>query len=196
MTAATLTEREQTVAPASVAAKKRVLPVSLKTLTAVGAALVLLAGGAGYILAAKPSASTDDAYLHADSTTVAPKVRGLIAAILVRDNQTVTAGQPLIRIDAEEFDARLAAAEADLQTANAKVASAKAALTSLSAEEKLADANVKASQTAIISTDAQNIRAAADRTRYDHLVATGAVSERDADLYRAAAATARSNADP
>ena len=195
MTAATLTEREQTVPTASVAAKKRVLPVSLKTLTAVGAALALLAGGVGYILAAKPSASTDDAYLHADSTTVAPKVRGLIAEILVRDNQTVTAGQPLIRIDAEEFDARLAAAEADLQTANAKVASAKAALTSLSAEEKLADANVKASQTAIISTDAQNIRAAADRTRYDHLVATGAVSERDADLYRAAAATARSNAD-
>jgi membrane fusion protein (multidrug efflux system) len=193
MSAATLIEREQ-VAP-TVAAKKKTLPISSKTLVAVGAAAVLLLGGTAYILAAKPIASTDDAYLHADSTVVAPKVRGLISAILVRDNQTVKAGQPLIRIDPEEFDARLAAAEAEQQTAEAKVAAAKAALVSLAAEEKLADANVHASETAIVSTDAQNVRAAADRKRYDRLVATGAVSQRDADLYRAGAATAQSDAD-
>jgi membrane fusion protein (multidrug efflux system) len=193
MSAATLIEREE-VAP-TVAAKKKTLPISSKTLVAVGAAAVLLLGGTAYILAAKPTASTDDAYLHADSTVVAPKVRGLISDILVRDNQTVKAGQPLIRIDPEEFDARLAAAEAEQETAEAKVAAAKAALVSLAAEEKLADANIHASQTAIVSTDAQNVRAAADRQRYDHLVATGAVSKRDADLYRAAAATAQSDAD-
>jgi membrane fusion protein (multidrug efflux system) len=193
MSAATLTEREP-IAPTAVA-KKKTPPISPKTLVAVGAAAVLLLGGTAYILAAKPTASTDDAYLHADSTVVAPKVRGLISDILVRDNQTVKAGQPLIRIDPEEFDARLAAAEAEQETAEAKVAAAKAALVSLAAEEKLADANIHASQTAIVSTDAQNVRAAADRQRYDHLVATGAVSKRDADLYRAAAATAQSDAD-
>jgi len=193
MSAATLIEREQ-VAP-TVAAKKKTLPISSKTLVAVGAAAVLLLGGTAYILAAKPTASTDDAYLHADSTVVAPKVRGLISDILVRDNQTVKAGQPLIRIDPEEFDARLAAAEAEQETAKAKVAAAKAALVSLAAEEKLAEANVHAAQTAIVSTDAQNVRAAADRQRYDRLVATGAVSQRDADLYRAGAVTAQSDAD-
>ena len=126
---------------------------------------------------------------------MAPRVRGLIAEVLVRDNQRVATGQPLVRIDAEEFDARLASAEAELQDATAKVAAARAALTSLDAEEKLAESNVGAARTAIASTDAQNVRARADRARYDHLVASGAVAQRDADLYRAGAATAQSEAD-
>lgn len=36
--------------------------------------------------------TTDDAYVKADSTTVAPKVSGYIAAVLVQDNQRVAAG--------------------------------------------------------------------------------------------------------
>ena len=165
--------------------------MSPKTLVAVSAALALLLGGAAYIFAAKPSASTDDAYLHADTTAV----RGLISGIMVRDNERVRAGQPLVRIDPEEFDARVASASADLQDAVAKVASAKAALTSLDAEETLAASNVKAAQTAIVSSDAQNVRAEADRKRYEHLIASGAVSQRDADTYKAQALSAQSDAD-
>jgi membrane fusion protein, multidrug efflux system len=174
---------------------KRTLAVSPKTLLSIGAAAVLLAAGAVYILSEKPTASTDDAYLHADTTIVAPKVRGLISDILVRDNQAVRAGQPLVRIDPEEFDARVASASAELQDAQAKVSSAQAALTSLDAEEKLADSNVRAAQTAIVSSDAQNVRASADRTRYEHLVSSGAVAQRDADLYKAQALSAQSEAD-
>ena len=40
--------------------------------------------------------STDDAYLQADSMTVAPKVSGYVAEVFVADNQTVTPGQPLV----------------------------------------------------------------------------------------------------
>ncbi len=155
----------------------------------------MLAGGGAYILSAKPAVSTDDAYLQADSTTVAPKVRGLVSEVLVRDNQAVRAGQPLIRIDAEEFDARAASAAADLQDAQAKLAGARAALTSLDAEEALAASQVRAAQTAILSSDAQNVRASADRARYEHLAASGAVARRDADLYRAQALSAGSDAD-
>jgi membrane fusion protein, multidrug efflux system len=169
--------------------------ISPKSAAAVGAALLLLAGGGAYILTAKPTASTDDAYLHADTTVVAPKVRGLVADILVRDNQRVSAGQPLVRIDPEEFDARVASATAELQDAAAKVGSARAALASLQAEEALADSNVRAARTAIVSSDAQNVRAGADRARYAHLVATGAVSQRDADLYKAQALSAQSDSD-
>ena len=43
--------------------------------------------------------STDDAYVKADSTTVAPKVSGYIAEVLVDDNQPVKKGQILARID-------------------------------------------------------------------------------------------------
>ncbi|MGH8323824.1 MAG: biotin/lipoyl-binding protein, partial [Steroidobacteraceae bacterium] len=37
--------------------------------------------------------STDDAYLQADSVTVASKVSGYVTEVFVADNQTVTPGQ-------------------------------------------------------------------------------------------------------
>ena len=177
-----------------VAAKSR-LPFSRRTLLAVGVALVLAIGGAAFIALPKGSQSTDAAYVEADSSVVAPKVRGLVAAVLVQHNQAVKKGDPLIRIDPEEFDARVGAASADLQNAQAAVQSARAALISLDAEEKLAAANVRAAQTTIRAADAQSQRADADRKRYENLVASGAVARRDADTFRAAAITAQSDAD-
>jgi membrane fusion protein (multidrug efflux system) len=159
-----------------------------------GIAAIAAAAGALVILAPASSESTDDAYIAADATTVAPKVRGLVAEILVRDNQRVHAGDPLVKIDAEEFDAKVATAQADLADAQAGVAAAQAALSSLAAEERLAGANVTAAQTAIKSSDAQAERATEDSRRYTALVSSGAVARRDADTYRAAAVTALQDA--
>ncbi|HVJ56054.1 MAG TPA: HlyD family secretion protein [Aliidongia sp.] len=189
MSQAALDERQ--AAPRAIKAR-RTIP---RGLLALGLALAIAIGGATYILAARGSVSTDDAYTHADSTTVAPKIRGLVAEILVRDNQLVKAGDPLVRIDPEEFDARVDAAEADLQNAEASVGLAQAALVSLDAEEDLARSNIAAAETQIRAADAQNIRAAADHHRFDTLVGSGAGTQRDADLYRAAAVTAQSDAD-
>ena len=196
MTAAVL--RTATIdAPAAEAtlAPRRRAPFSRRTALAVGAALVVAAGGALYIVSPKGSETTDAAYLQADSSVVAPKVRGLVAEVLVAHNQAVRRGDPLIRIDPEEFDARAASAQADLLSAQAGVEAGRAARTSLDAEQALAASNVRASQTAIASADAQSTRADADRQRFDALVASGAVARRDADQYRAAAITARSDAD-
>jgi membrane fusion protein (multidrug efflux system) len=44
--------------------------------------------------------STNDAFLQADQASVAPRISGYINEVLVRDNQIVTAGQVLARIDA------------------------------------------------------------------------------------------------
>ena len=49
---------------------------------AVGVALVVAVGGAIYIISPKPSEATDAAYIQADSSVVAPKVRGLISQVL------------------------------------------------------------------------------------------------------------------
>ncbi|HZZ87734.1 MAG TPA: HlyD family secretion protein [Caulobacteraceae bacterium] len=182
------------VTPPTARPDRRRLPFAPRTALAVGAALALAVGGAVWIALPKPAESTDAAYVEADSTVVAPKVRGLVAEVLVAHNQRVRAGQPLLRIDPEEFDARVAAANADLLNAQANVAGAKAALISLDAEQRLAAANVRAAQTQIGSADAQSTRAAADQKRYDALVASGAVARRDADQYRAAAVTAASDA--
>ncbi len=180
--------------PTSVPARRKA-PFSRRTAVAVGAAVALAAGGAAYIALPGSSVSTDAAYVAADSASVAPRVRGLVAEVLVRHNQPVRRGDPLVRIDPEEFDARAAAAAADLANAQAAVMAARAALISQDAEERLAGANIRAARTAIQSSDAQNDRAQADRRRYEALVASGAVARRDADLYRAAAISAGSDAD-
>ena len=70
-----------------------------------GVAAVLGAGywAHDYWTVGRFEVSTDDAYVRADSTTIAPKVSGYIAAVLVRDNERVKAGQVLARIDDRDF---------------------------------------------------------------------------------------------
>ena len=143
---------------------------------------------------ARTAESTDNAYLQADSSTVAPKVGGLVAAVLVRDNQTVKAGDPLVRIDAEDYDARLMSAEAAVADADAQVATARAALAALGADERLAAAQIKAAGTQIAAADAEASRASADLKRYDALLVDGFVTRRDADQVRATAVGAASAA--
>lgn len=176
------------------APRRRIALPSRRTLTASGVAIAVAIGGALWITAAPSVVSTDDAYVGADATSVAPKVRGLVAEIYVRDNQSVRAGQPLVRIDPEEFDARVASAQAMLADAQAGVASARAALVSLAAEERLSAAQVVAARTSIRSASAQSDRADADRRRYAALIATGAVARSEADSFSAAAVTAEQDA--
>lgn len=168
---------------------------SRRPLFVAAVALLVLVAGALWIAAPKRSVSTDNAYVQADSSVVAPKVRGLVAAVLVQHDQRVHRGDPLVRIDAEEFDARAASAAAELQNAQSSVAAAKAALVALDAEEQLAASNVRAAQTSIRSSEAQQALAEADRKRFDALIASGAVARRDAEQYRTAAVTAQANAE-
>lgn len=177
---------------AATQARRRV--PSRRTVIAAGTALVVGTAGVLWIAAPATSQSTDDAYVAADSTSVAPKVRGLVADVLVRDNQTVRAGQPLVRIDPEEFDARVASMQGALADAQAGVRSAEAALGSLAAEQRLSIAQVAAARTAIGSAVAQSEVAAADRRRYAALVATGAMARRDADTFSAAAISSEGEA--
>jgi membrane fusion protein (multidrug efflux system) len=136
--------------------------------------------------------TTDNAYLRADSAEVAPKVGGLVSAVLVRDNQQVHAGDPLVQIDPQEYDAKLASAEAALADAQAGVATARASLASLGADEQLAAAQVKAATTSIASADAELTRAAADRARFEALMGQGFATRRDAERVKATAIAASS----
>lgn len=163
-------------------------------LVAVGAAVVVAIAGTAYILAPKRSVSTDNAYLQADSAVISPKVRGLVDKVLVDHDQRVHRGDVLATIDPEEFAARVAAAKADLEGAQAAVESAQAALISLKAEEQLAASNVRAAQISIRSADAQSELAEANQKRYDGLVESGSVARLEADQFRTTAVTAQVNA--
>jgi membrane fusion protein, multidrug efflux system len=65
--------------------------------------------------------STDDAYVKADSTIIAPKVSGYLRAVLVDDNQAVRANQPLAQIDDRDYAVALKQAGANVDAARATI---------------------------------------------------------------------------
>src|SRR5690348_12653882 len=90
-----------------------------------GAALVAI-GAAGdfarnYWTTGRFEVSTDDAYVKADTTVIAPKVSGYISEVLVSDNQAVKAGQSLARIDDRDYQVAVSQARADVASAEAQI---------------------------------------------------------------------------
>jgi membrane fusion protein (multidrug efflux system) len=158
--------------------RSRLKALPKRALIVGGVALAAILGGAGWIAMPASSVSTDDAYVKADSTLIAPKVQGLIGAVLVRDNQRVVKGQPLIRIDDEDYVQAVQSAEAEVQ-------SAQAALDQLPSQQALASANARAASEAIRSADAEKTRAAADNARFSTLAGSGDISHSQADQARA-----------
>jgi membrane fusion protein (multidrug efflux system) len=111
--------------------------------------------------------STDDAYLRADQVTMAPKISGYVSEVLVRENQSVAAGEPLVRIDAANYRAALAREIAMRDARQADVAISEAQL-----QQQLAAVAQAQAQLAGDEVDARF--AAAEAERYRRLAATGA----------------------
>ncbi len=65
--------------------------------------------------------TTDDASVQGDLRMLAAKVPGYVAAVLVQDFQMVDAGQPLLRIEDNDYHAKVAQAEAVVQARQAAV---------------------------------------------------------------------------
>jgi membrane fusion protein, multidrug efflux system len=93
--------------------------------------------------------STDDAYVQADSTNVAPKIAGYISDLRVDDNQTVKAGDVLARIDDRDYRTALDDATAAVAAAAASVANLDAQLVTQASLIREADASVAAAQAAL-----------------------------------------------
>src|ERR1700753_3469411 len=76
---------------------------SSRRLILIGLVLLAVIGGGIWLghwwLVGRFIERTDDAYLQADSVTVAPKVSGYVTDVFVADNQAVKAGDPLVRLD-------------------------------------------------------------------------------------------------
>ncbi|MEM5345574.1 HlyD family secretion protein [Paraburkholderia azotifigens] len=140
------------------------------------AVLGAIAWGAHWWTVGRFIESTDDAYLQADGMTVAPKVSGYVAEVLVGDNQRVTRGQPLVRLDSRQYDAVLEQANATIAARHADILRGEAEI----AQQQAAIAQARAQLDGAIANEAH----AADQVkRYEPLAATGAeTSERVADL--------------
>jgi membrane fusion protein (multidrug efflux system) len=75
--------------------------------------LVLIAGGYWYVTGGRVM-STDDAYVEADKVGVSTDVSGIVQDVDVGENQHVTAGQVLYRLDPRQFQIALDNAKANL----------------------------------------------------------------------------------
>jgi membrane fusion protein (multidrug efflux system) len=143
--------------------------LSRKTIL-LGAVALLLVGGAwgsARLIFKSGSETTDDAYVTADYTLVAPRVAGQIAEVLVDDNQVVKEGQLLARIDDRDYRAALASAEGDVKLATAAVRDLDATIAQHPALVAQAQATLRSDQAAVVF-------ARANDTRYRHLSAGGA----------------------
>ena len=83
--------------------------------------VVIIIAGTGWYLASGRYVSTDDAYVQADTVAVSSDVAGRVVGIDVTDNQHVTAGQVLIRLDQRPFRTAVEQAKAQLASARLQV---------------------------------------------------------------------------
>jgi membrane fusion protein, multidrug efflux system len=117
-------------------------------------ALILVALAAGVIFGhrywtvGRFLESTDDAYVQADSSTIASKVSGYVASVMVDDNQPVRAGQILALIDSRDLQTALDEADANVVAAQASIVNLTAQLAVQQSLIKQADANVSVAETA------------------------------------------------
>src|SRR5258708_25132426 len=119
-----------------------------------------------YLTSGRYLETTDDAYVKADSTIIAPKVSGYIAQVLVNDNQPVAAGQLLAKIDDRDFKAALGQARAD-------VAASEAAVRNLDAQIALQQPIIEQGTADIAAAEANLKFAEEEQARYDGLMKTG-----------------------
>lgn len=141
---------------------------------AVGALVYLLAPG---VFGRTPQQSTNDAFVSADFTLVAPRVAGFIKEVLVEDNQQVKAGQLLALIDDRDLRAAAEAADADTLVAAAQLQNARATL------ERQASVIAQA-QATVVAAKAEMAFADHELNRYNHLAGVGAGTVQNAQQAR------------
>lgn len=87
-------------------------------------ALVALVVGAGnWWTHGRFVQTTDNAYVRADISVISARVGGYVHSVDVADNQVVAAGDPLLHLEAADYEAAVAQARANLSRAEAEYAS-------------------------------------------------------------------------
>ena len=107
--------------------------------------------------------TTDDAFVDGHISQVASQVSGRVQAILVSDNQQVSAGQLLLQIDPRDYEVKMRQAEAQRASAVAQVEQMKAQFDNQAANIDQGEANIRASE-------ADALQARQDYKRYSSVL--------------------------
>ena len=130
--------------------------------------------GYDYLTVGRYVESTDDAYVQADSTLLAPKISGIVAELLVDDNQPVKAGQTVARIDDRDYRTALDQAKAALAASIATIDHLDAQLAAQGSVIEQAEAELAAARAELD----QSLR---NDARYAKMAAVGYGSEQQAE---------------
>jgi membrane fusion protein, multidrug efflux system len=146
--------------------------------SAIGAVFLASALGGGYLYLdyARHFQSTDDAFIAARQSSLAPKVSGYLTAVPVTDNQHVKAGDVIARIDDRDYRTALDQAEAQM-------AAAKASIENIDAQFDVQSAQISANQAQLDQAQAALVFAQQQAARYEHLEQTGYGSVQNAQQY-------------
>jgi membrane fusion protein (multidrug efflux system) len=145
---------------------------------AIGAMLLAAALGGGYVYLdyAEHFESTDDAFIAARQSALAPKVSGYITAVPVTDNEHVAAGEVIARIDDRDYRIALDQAEAQVAAAQASIENIDAQLQVQQAQISANEAQVEQAQAALVFAEQQN-------WRYQELAQKGSGTIQNAQQY-------------
>ena len=141
-----------------------------------GPILVLLAAGYWYLTGGR-YVSTDDAYVQAARVAISTDISDRVAEIDVKDNQKVTAGQVLFRLDPRPFQIAVDEAKAQLATVRFQIHAMKATY-----HQKRADAR---------ATEAMVDYQQHEFDRQQRLVASGTASQQQFEQARQAYETGK-----
>lgn len=118
-------------------------PVRRWTLILLVTALVLFIY---YLAADRLTPHTSQARVHALVVPVASEVSGTVTEVLVANNQPVTKGEVLFRIDSTQYELALAGAEANLESARQATGASAASVEAAEAAVRAAQASLEQAQ--------------------------------------------------
>ncbi|MGB3096547.1 MAG: HlyD family secretion protein [Candidatus Deferrimicrobiaceae bacterium] len=142
------------------------------------AALVTVGSGAFYWWYRQTHITTDDAHVEGRVHQVAARIQGTVIEVLVKDNQPVKKGEPLLRVDPEPYTVRVAAAGSAVSAATADLSAARADINAATADIQAARQDVVASRARLVQA---RLAVEAARSRVTLAEAQLAQAVRDAD---------------
>jgi len=126
---------------------------------------------------------TDDAFVRGDLTPLSTKVAGIVRSVSVADYQRVHAGDLLVQLQDEDYQAQLAQAKAAIEAAKAAMENNRRQreLQDSRIERALAGidqakAQISAAEAGISAVQADVVRTRAERTRQEALLASQATT--------------------
>jgi multidrug resistance efflux pump len=143
---------------------KGLLSFSLRFITTIAMTVVAIVVGLGLWNYYMDAPWTRDGRVRADIVAVAPDVSGLVTDVLVKDNQKVSKGDVLFRIDPARF--RIALREAEAQVAGKKAVYQQAA-EDYARYQKLSDVAVTQQKLDVAVAAEQTAKAAYDQALAD-----------------------------